>query len=120
MSNKRYQHRHTDWKYIERGERLVQNALNGCYVDCFDLAACFEYGFPIENIRPLLESDDVNLVRLGVMAISETPRDVLKKMPEDFKDVITRQMNYFRDEMLTYYGVEIVGENNNQTTESKS
>ena len=110
MSNKRYQKYDVEWKYIERGERLVQNALRGCYVDCFNLAACLGHGFSIENIRPLLESDDVDLVRLGVMALSETPSKALKHFPDEIADIIARQINRLQDEMLTHYGFQVIGE----------
>ena len=109
MSNKRYSKYNIEWQYIERGERLVQNALEGCYVDCFDLASCLGHGFPIENLRPLLISDDVDLVRLAVMALDERPRQAFNKWPDDFNAIIAKQINRFQDEMLTYYGNQFIG-----------
>lgn len=81
-------YRANDSQFMERAEHKMQQVLNG-NGGTFTIAEIFKNGYPIENFRVLLESDDIQVLRSAVEACYEIGKFV-KCYIDDIAEIMNR------------------------------
>jgi hypothetical protein len=100
-----------DILFLERAERLMNNAVNGRGAS-YEIAELFLQGYPIENLGRLFdENNDISTLLLGIEVCYE-----IRKMAISYLDKVAELMN--QDERLKVdYGIMWLADYTNETNE---